>query len=74
MTEDKKISLLATINAEWDSYEDKAEMAKAIEHSLIFGPLDDNFHVNIDEITSLIKEVELEKNPIINNQDEGINL
>lgn len=36
MTEDKKIEILAFINAEWDKYEDKNEMAKDIEHYYIF--------------------------------------
>lgn len=64
MTEEKKVEVLAFINAEWDNFPDKVEMAKTIEHSYIFGPLGENEHFNIDEIVALIKEVDLEKNPL----------
>lgn len=64
MEESKKVEILAFINAEWDNYEDKSEMAKDIEHSYIFGPLGNSEHYKIDDITNLIKEVELEKNPL----------
>lgn len=65
MNEEKKVEILAIINSEWDKYNDKTEMAREIEHAYIFGPLGENEHYNIDEIFSLIKEVELEKNSII---------
>lgn len=64
MTENKKVEILAFINVEWDNYPDKSEMAKEIEHSYIFGPLGHSEHYSIDEIISLINEVELEKNPL----------
>jgi hypothetical protein len=63
MNENKKIEILALINREFDNYENKADLAREIENSYIFGPLGENEHYNIDEIVSLIKEVELEKNP-----------
>ncbi len=65
MNEEKKVEILAIINSEWDKYSDKAEMAKEIEHAYIFGPLGENEHYNIDDISALIKEVSLEKNPVI---------
>jgi hypothetical protein len=40
-------------------------MGKEIEHSYIFGPLGQNQHFNIDDIMSLINEVDLQKNPPI---------
>lgn len=64
MTEEKKVEILAFINAEWDNYPDKTEMAKEIEMGYIFGPLGENEHYLIDEIVALIKEVDLEKNPL----------
>lgn len=65
MNENKKIEILAFINAEFDNYPDKSEMAKEIEHSYIFGPLGQNEHYSIDEIVDLINEVDLQKNPPI---------
>jgi len=64
MTEEKKVEILAFINAEWDNYPDKTEMAKDIEKGYIFGPLGENEHYLIDSIVALIKEVDLEKNPL----------
>lgn len=64
ITENKKVEILAFINAEWNNYEDKNEMAKEIEHSYIFGPLGQNEHYLIDDIMALIDEVELQKNPL----------
>jgi len=64
MTEEKKIEILALINSEWDLWDDKTELAKKIEHDYIFGPLGENEHYLIDEIVALVKEVDLEKNPL----------
>jgi hypothetical protein len=65
MSEAKKIEILAFINAEWNDFDTKVEMGKEIEHSYIFGPLGQNQHFNIDDIMSLINEVDLQKNPPI---------
>jgi hypothetical protein len=64
MSEDKKIEILALINREWDNYEDKMSLARDLEEQYIFGPLGENEHYMIDDILTLIKEVELEKNPL----------
>lgn len=48
----------------WDSYEDKAEMAKHIENGYIFGEYANNEHYKIDDLTAIIAEVYLEKNPL----------
>jgi hypothetical protein len=64
MSEDKKIEILALINREWDNYEDKTSLARIIEEQYIFGPLGENEHYMIEDILALIKEVELEKNPL----------
>jgi len=64
MNEQKQIEIKALINQLWDTYKDKAEMAKHIENGYIFGDYADNEHYSIDEITNLIKEVDLEKNPL----------
>lgn len=64
MNENKKIEILAIINRDWDNYENKIDLAKEIENGYIFGPLGENEHYTISEIMELIKEVELEKNPL----------
>jgi len=64
MTEDKKIEMLAIINREWDKYEDKMSLARDLEEQYIFGPLGENEHYLINDIVALVKEVELEKNPV----------
>lgn len=64
LTEEKKVELLATINANWDVFETKAELAKFIEEGFIFGTFAKNLHFKIDDIMKLIDEVDLEKNPL----------
>ena len=64
LTEELKVEILAFINANWDEYYTASEMAKDIEHNFIFGPDGQNIHLKIDDIMALIKEVELEKNPL----------
>ena len=49
----------------WDNYEDKTELAKHIENGYIFGEYASNEQYNIDDITAIIAEVNLEKNPPI---------
>lgn len=63
MNEQKQIEIKDLIYTLWDSYEDKSQMAKDIEYGYIFGLYANNEHYSIDEITRLIKEVDLEKNP-----------
>lgn len=65
LTEEKKVEILAFINANWDEYYTKSEMAQYIENAYIFGPLGENLHFNVDDIMKLIDEVDLEKNPPI---------
>lgn len=64
LTEDKKVELIATINANWDEFYTKEELARFIEAGYIFGPLGENEHFKIDDIIALINEVDLEKNPL----------
>lgn len=64
LTEELKVEILAFINLNWDEYYTASEMAKDIEHRYIFGPDGQNIHLKIDDIMALIKEVELEKNPL----------
>ena len=64
LTEELKVEILAFIHLNWDEYYTASEMAKAIEHQYIFGPDGQNIHLKIDDIMALIKEVDLEKNPI----------
>lgn len=64
MNEQKQIEIKALIYELWDSYEDKVEMSKDIEHGYIFGEYGNSEHYSIDSISDLIKEVYLEKNPL----------
>jgi hypothetical protein len=64
MNEQKQIQIKEKINFLWEDYEDKVALAKHIEYAYIFGDYADNEHYSIDEITNLIKEVDLEKNPL----------
>lgn len=65
MTEEKRQEILAFINAEWDNYPNKTEMARDIENGYIFGPLGENEHYNIDSLVELINIVKAEKEPVV---------
>lgn len=64
LTEEKKVEIIATINANWDEFYTASELAHFIEQGYIFGPLGESEHFKIDDIMALINEVELEKNPL----------
>lgn len=64
MTEEKKVEIIAFINANWEEFYTKTEMAKYIENAYIFGPLGTDEHLNVDDIIALIDIVDLEKNPL----------
>lgn len=63
MDEKKKQEIKDLMLKLWDSFEDKNALAKDIEIGYIFGKYSNNEHFQIDELISLIKEVELELNP-----------
>jgi len=65
MDEKIKSEMKSIIISEWDKYELKQELAKMVEYGYIFGPYANNLHFNIDEIWEIVKEVESEKNPVI---------
>jgi len=64
MDEKKKKEIRLIIDKELSNYEDKAELAKYIEHAYIFGPLGKSEHYNIDEIMALINETLVELTPV----------
>jgi hypothetical protein len=64
--ESKTVEILAWINGNWDNFDSKEEMCKYLEDAYIFGPLGESEHRLPEVYMSLINEVELEKNPIIN--------
>lgn len=63
-TEALKVEVLATINLEWENFDTANEMATAIMDSYIFGPVDTNVHIKLDDIITLIAQVDIEKNPL----------
>lgn len=60
----KEAEILAFINKNWLEFETAHDMAKFIMEGYIFGTFAENQHMNIDEILALIKQVDLEKNPV----------
>lgn len=64
LTDEKKAEIKSVINARWEDYYTKAELAKSIEHDYIFGEIANNEHYLISDILALIDEVDLEKNPL----------
>lgn len=49
----------------WDNYKNKEDITKEIESGYIFGEYANNKHYRADDIFSIVKEVDLEKNPLI---------
>ena len=64
MEADKRIEIKGKVEAMWDDYEVKSHIAKQLEHDYIFGEIASNEHYKIDEIMAIVKEVDLEKNPL----------
>lgn len=68
MNEEKRLEIKNLTISLWEDYTEKSELAKHIESGYIFGEYADNEHYKIDDIVGIIAEVELEKNPIVEEQ------
>lgn len=63
MDENKRLEIKNILLAEWDNYTNKVELCKMVEEGFIFGKYANNEHFSIDEIVAIADEIELEKNP-----------
>ena len=63
MNDNKKAEIKALVESRWASSPSKVQLAKQIEKDYIFGEVANNEHYKIDEIMEVVKEVDLEKNP-----------
>lgn len=64
VSKEKTVEILATINAHWEDFYTAEELGSFIENGYVFGPFGTSDHYSIDFIMGLIKEVDLEKNPL----------
>jgi len=67
MDENKKLEIKNLIISQWDI--PKQELCNGIMMGYIFGPYATNEHYIIDEINSIYNEVYVEKNPIIESEE-----
>lgn len=71
MEDNKQSEIQGHVNSKWkdSSLKEQVKLAKQLENDYIFGKIASNEHYNIDELMKVVKQVDLEKNPPVIEQE-----